>query len=198
MTTNGAEVAPEVQQTFDMSSPASDGITTVTDHMIPTGNHMTYRQSYTVDPQHHQDEDGSETGAVQKHNVNTSYANISEGESTPEEEGGGDTVPYESTTTDTIPEAMDPIDFIENSPPKYPPPACLAMHNGRFTGGASMTVGASGRGGGGGGGFCAVAGHKYENWSIDVHMKEIEDGGRKGTLLLCSRCNGYFLRCTCT
>ena len=58
----------------------------------------------------------------------------SDEDSTAEE--GGDTVPYESTTTDTLPDPVDPIDFIETRPSCYPEPTAC---NGHHTGGRGVS-----------------------------------------------------------
>lgn len=80
-----------------------------------------------------------------------SVGNDSDEDSTAEE--GGDTVPYESTTTDTLPDPVEPIDFIESRPSCYPDPAAC---NGHHTGGR---------------GVAAEDHHRSENWSTSKVMK---------------------------
>ena len=80
-----------------------------------------------------------------------SVGNDSDEDSTAEE--GGDTVPYESTTTDTLPDSVEPIDFIESCPSSYPDPAAC---NGHHTGGR---------------GVAAEDHHRSESWSTSRVMK---------------------------
>lgn len=72
-----------------------------------------------------------------------------------------DTVPWETTTTDTLPETIDPIDFIESHPRSYSESAL--PRNGHL---APTT--ADGQG------------HRYENWSV---MAQMEDGCRRGRVI---------------
>ena len=79
-----------------------------------------------------------------------------EGDSTAEEV----TPSVDSSTTDNFPNSIDPIDFIENNPRL----SCLSHHP------HTSHIMGSGRGGGS---------HRYENWSMFVREKELEELARK-------------------
>ena len=76
--------------------------------------------------------------------------------------GDLDTVPYESTTTDTIPEHVEPIDFIESKPRSYSESALPPDNGCPRIGGAPES-----------GGF-----HRYENWNL-----MIDDSSRRGRVI---------------
>lgn len=91
------------------------------------------------------------------HVIKLSGSDDSNEDSTAEE--GLESLPnYESTTTDNIPEHVEPVDFIETNPRLHPPHDISYHANGALI---------------------SNHGNRYENWSVEL---QLDDGSKKGTL----------------
>lgn len=66
----------------------------------------------------------------------------------------------QSSTADNFPDSIDPIDFIENNPRLTHPHTTHYFHNSTMGGGRNT-------------------GHHYENWSMFVNSKDLEELARK-------------------
>ena len=102
-------------------------------------------------------------------------------------EEGRDSVPnYESTTTDNVIDALEPIDYIESNPRLHPPSELRYHANGSMIcrhGNEAVP---------------SPPGHRYENWSV---MLQMDDGFKKSEsiyvtcayTLYTARCDLYVL-----
>ena len=158
MSTAAVETSPRTQRAFTASG----------NHVAPIRNrlngHVTTTPASVED--HLSDHVTFETANGNSDDIVTVdfRRDISLGDDSDEEStaGEGDTVPYESTTTDTIPDPAEPVDFIESHPRSYS--SCVVTSH--------FTAGGGGRVGGAGGGavrphsHIGTVGHRYENWSV--------------------------------
>ena len=170
MSTAAVKASPQTQRAFSNSD----------DHVTPVHNGLSGHVTSTPAgvEEHVSDPVTSETANGKSDDIVTTdfRRDISLGDDSDEEEstaGEGDTVPYESTTTDTIPDPVEPLDFIESHAHRFSS-SVLTPHNGHFA--AAGGGGGSRVGGGAGGGavrphsHIGTVGHRYENWNVMMQV----------------------------
>lgn len=170
------DVSPRIRRSYNASvtqrhngvveSHVTDGATRhgghVTDGACRHGSHVTdgarRHSSHVTDVASRLGGHVANNGSIGEPSVSSVVANESDEDSTA---GEGDTVPHESTTTDTIPDPIDPIDFIESHPRSYTEPASnFARHIEER-------------------GVPMEEHHRYENWGMQMEEGVKRGGGSK-------------------
>ena len=168
MTTIAVEVSPQTRRAFVVSGDHVKQNGHVTDHMTQDsaniGDHMTSEGYGVTDHVTSNIITAEEEEEEEEGGGGMSMEESDEEESTAGE--GGDTFPYESTTTDTIPDPVDPVDFIENHPRSFSAPTIT--RNGHHPNSKGVAISHL---------------QRYENWNAEMQEKEVEEGVKKGRIM---------------